>query len=103
MQSFLQLSIKRGFGWDALPLTDLITTASLITLVLEGFIYPFKKYHTLRKIKILAAIGLRFTLIITILLAMSRLHLSQWKRIDPQFYGWRSAPNPGTPAVLYKR
>jgi hypothetical protein len=86
----------RGFAWDALPLAELLVTSATLALVLEAVVRWWRPGSWLRT---MVAWGLALAL----LLALSRQHSMQWRRLHPHLYLRREAPSFGTPAVLYQR
>ena len=86
----------RGFAWDTQPLTDLLSSSLLSAFIFELLLHQWRRTSYPRA-------ALSWLLSLLLLLALSRPHLTQWRRLHPQLYLLRPAPNPGLPAVLYKR
>merc|ERR1712142_598300 len=90
----------RGFAWDTQPLIELLATSCIIALLVDlafrllGMRIP---RNTLHRYLIL------YSMAMLTLLAISRQHFMQWRRIHPHLYAWHEAPNFGTQAVVYNR
>ena len=91
----------RGWAWDPLPLVELLASTSLLTwishTILTRLQEPGNRSETWLSLVFL------WLAILAALLLVGRQHWLQWRRLHPQFYLRRDAPNAGTPAVLYPR
>ena len=67
----------RGFAWDTLPLTELLATSGLLATCLEVLTMPWRPARGARLV-------LAWLLAIPLLLAVSRQHSMQWRRLHPQ-------------------
>ena len=88
------VSLSPGYARDPLPLSDLLATAGLATFSLEAVLQRVLARCRSRW-RVLARRCLLFLLVLATLLAISRQHVSQWRRIHPQLYRWRQVPNFG--------
>ena len=67
----------RGFAWDALPLTELLATSGLLATSLEVLAMHWRPARVARLV-------VAWLLAILLLLAVSRQHSMQWRRLHPQ-------------------
>ena len=91
----------RGWAWDPLPLVELLASTSLLTWISHNILTRLQEPGS-RSESWLSLVFL-WLAIIAALLLVGRQHWIQWRRLHPQFYLRRDAPNAGTPAVLYPR
>ena len=69
----------RGFAWDALALTELLATSGLLATFIELLARRWRPARLL-----LARLLVAWLLAILLLLAVSRQHSMQWRRLHPQ-------------------
>ena len=91
----------RGWAWDPLPLVELLASTSLLTWISHTILTRLQEPGS-RPESWLSLVFL-WLAILAALLLVGRQHWLQWRRLHPQFYLRRDAPNAGTPAVLYPR
>ena len=91
----------RGWAWDPLPLVELLASTSLLTWISHNILTRLQVSGS-RSESWLSLVFL-WLAILAALLLVGRQHWLQWRRLHPQFYLRRDAPNAGTPAVLYPR
>ena len=90
----------RGWAWNRLPLVELLSTTSLLSILLHVILTGLQKTGTH---KAWASLFILWLAILAALLLLGRQHWVQWRRLHPQLYLRREAPSAGTPAVLYPR
>ena len=100
-----------GYAWDLVPLTELVSTSLLLTMLLQLVLTKLhlRQGHT----------SVTFLLVLVTLLSISRYiggynveceylvisrqHVVQWRRLHPQLFSWRPDPGYNTQATLYHR
>ena len=92
----------RGWAWDQHPLVELLSSTTLLSVVLHVILASLQNQKTGRANAWVSLVILWFAILAALLL-MGRQHWVQWRRLHPQFYLRKEAPNAGTQAVLYPR
>ena len=92
----------RGWALDQLPLVELLSSTSLLSLFLHAILVGLQNQETGRP-KAWVSLVILWLAILAALLLVGRQHWVQWRRVHPQLYLRREVPNAGTQAVLYPR
>ena len=82
-------------------LVELFAVTLLLTLVFHAILTRLQK--TGAQSKHWLSFSFLYLSILIALLLLGRQHWIQWRRLHPQLYLRKDAPNHGTPAVLYPR
>ena len=91
----------RGWAWELPVLVELFAVTLLLTLVFHAILTRLQK--TGAQSKHWLSFSFLYLSILIALLLLGRQHWIQWRRLHPQLYLRKDAPNHGTPAVLYPR
>ena len=91
----------RGWAWELPILVELFAVTLLLTLVFHTILTRLQK--TGSQSKHWLSFSFLYLSILIALLLLGRQHWIQWRRLHPQLYLRKDAPNHGTPAVLYPR
>ena len=92
----------RGWAWNQLPLVELLSSTTLLSIVLHVILVSLQNQKTGRP-KAWVSLVILWLAILAALLLVGRQHWVQWRRLHPQLYLRREAPSAFTQAVLYPR
>ena len=92
----------RGWAWNQLPLVELLSSTTLLSIVLNVILVSLLNQKA-GKAKAWVSLVILWMAILAALLLVGRQHWVQWRRLHPQLYLRREAPDAFTQAVLYPR